>query len=278
MTTTREAGYAASMSYKHIRYEKSERVARVVLNRPRYKNAQSRLMIEEMDAAFTEANADDDVRVVILKGEGEHFSSGHDLGTPEDKEDTVKRPFPKGMRGQHQRSWDLYIEPTLRWRDLPKPTIAQVHGFCIFGGWMFAAAMDLIIAADDAMFLPSLLQYFSIPWDIGVRKAKEILYQSRFVKAAEAERLGFVNMVVPRDRLEAETTALAERIAESDRFTLRMLKIAINNAQDEMGFRSAIKNSHAHHMVLSAGGMLKGRELPSRMPGVDQALRKLEKS
>ena len=63
---------------------------------------------------------------------------------------------------------------------------------------MFAAAMDLVVASDDAMFLPSLLQYFSIPWDVGVRKAKEILYQSRFVKAEEAEKLGFVNMVVPR--------------------------------------------------------------------------------
>ena len=110
------------------------------------------------------------------------------------------------------RSWDLYIDKTLRWRDLDKPTIAQVHGFCIFGGWMFAAAMDLIVASEDAMFLPSLLQYFSIPWDVGVRKAKEeIFYQSRFVKAAEAEKLGFVNLVVPRERLEQETTALAER-------------------------------------------------------------------
>ena len=266
------------MSYKHIRYEKSDRIARVILNRPRYRNAQSRVMLEEMDSAFAEASNDDDVRVVILKGEGDHFCSGHDLGTPEEKDDIEKRPYAGGARGQHKRSWDLYVDKTLRWRDLDKPTIAQVHGYCIFGGWMFAAAMDLIVASEDAMFLPSLLQYFSIPWDVGVRKAKEILYQSRFVKADEAERLGFVNMVVPRDRLEAETTALAERIAESDRFTLRMLKIAINNAQDEMGFRSAIKNSHAHHMVLSAGGLLKGRELPSRMPGVDQALRKLEKS
>ncbi len=156
------------MEYKTILFEKHDRIAKVILNRPRYKNAQSRLMIEEMDAAFAAANEDDDIRVVILKGEGEHFSSGHDLGTPEDKEDR-RRPFPKGMRGQHMRSWDLFIDATLRWRDLTKPTIAQVHGFCIFGGWMFAAAMDLVVAADDAMFLPSLLQYFSIPWDMGAQ-------------------------------------------------------------------------------------------------------------
>lgn len=270
------------MSYKHIRYEKSERIAKVILNRPRYRNAQSRLMLEEMDRAFAQADNDDEIRVIILKGEGEHFSSGHDLGTPEEKEDGEKRPYARGVRGQHKRSWDLYVDKTLRWRDLDKPTIAQVHGFCIFGGWMFASAMDLIVASEDAMFLPSLLQYFSIPWDLGVRKAKEILFQSRFVKAQEAEKLGFVNMVVPRERLEEETMALATKIAESDRFTLRMLKLAINNAQDEMGFRSAIKNAHAHHMVLALGGYLRdrveGRPLPTRMPGVDQALRKMGKA
>ncbi len=208
-------------------------IGRVILRPAALQNAQSGRhdRSEEMDAAFAAANEDDDIRVVIFEGvRAKHFSSGHDLGTPRDKEEvTIKRPYPKGMRGQHQRSWDLYIDATLRWRDLTKPTIAQVHGFCIFGGWMFAAAMDLVVASDNAMFLPSLLQYFSIPWDVGVRKAKEILYQSRFVKAEEAEKLGFVNMVVPRDRLEAETTALAERIAETDRFTLRMLKMAINN-------------------------------------------------
>ncbi len=270
------------MSYKHIRYEKADRIARVILNRPRYKNAQSRLMLEEMDRAFADADRDDDIRVIILKGEGEHFSSGHDLGTPEEKDDAEKRPYPKGVRGLHKRSWDLYVDTTLRWRDLEKPTIAQVHGYCIFGGWMFAAAMDLIVAAEDAMFLPSLLQYFSIPWDIGVRKAKEILFQSRFVNAHEAERIGFVNMVVPREKLEQETTALATRIAESDRFTLRMLKLAVNNAQDQMGYRSAIKNAHAHHMVLGLGGYmqarLEGKPMPQRMAGVEQALRKMGKA
>ena len=145
------------------------------------------------------------------------------------------------MRGQHKRSWDLYIDATLRWRDLTKPTIAQVHGFCIFGGWMFAAAMDLVVASDDAMFLPSLLQYFSIPWDVGVRKAKEILYQSRFVKAQEAEKLGFVNMVVPRDRLEEETTALADAHRGDRSLHAADVKDRHQHAQDEMGFRSAIK-------------------------------------
>jgi enoyl-CoA hydratase len=143
---------------------------------------------------------------------------------------------------------------------------------------MFAAAMDLIVASEDAQFLPSLLQYFSIPWDLPIRKAKEILFQSRFVSAEEACRLGFVNMVVPREQLEAETMALAGRIAESDRMTLRMLKFAVNNAQDEMGFRNSVRNAHSHHLLLGVGRFLhdseEGRVLPKRMPGVEQALKK----
>jgi len=268
------------MEDKTVLYEKHDRIAKVILNRPRYKNAQSRRLLEEMDDAFAAANADDDVRVIILSGAGENFSSGHDLGTPEEKEDAERRRFPKGVRGEYARSRQLFLDNTLRWRDLDKPTIAQVQGLCIFGGWMFAAAMDLIVAADDAKFLPALLQYFSIPWDMPPRKAKEILFQSRFLDADEACRLGFVNMVVPRAELEAETMALANRIAESDRFTLRMVKWAVNSAQDAMGFSTAIRNAHSHHMVLSTDALIarmEGKELPKRMPGVDQALKKAGK-
>jgi enoyl-CoA hydratase/carnithine racemase len=269
------------MAYRHIQYETGDRIARVILNRPRYRNAQSRVLLEEMDDAFTRANEDNDVRVIILSGAGEHFSSGHDLGTDEEKEDHGRRPFGKGLRALYARSRQLYLDNTLRWRDLDKPTIAQVHGYCIFGGWMIASAMDLIVASEDAQFLPALLQYFSIPWDLPIRKAKEILFQSRFVGADEACRLGFVNMVVPRAKLAEETTALARRIAESDRMTLRMLKFAINNAQDAMGFRTAVRNAHSHHLLLGVGPFLRDagdeRELPRRMEGVEQALKKTPK-
>jgi enoyl-CoA hydratase len=269
------------MDYKTILFEKHDRIAKVILNRPRYKNAQSRVMLEEMDSAFADANADDDVRVIILSGAGDNFCSGHDLGTAEEKEDQERRPFPKGVRGEYMRSRQMFLDNTLRWRDLDKPTIAQVHGLCIFGGWMFAAAMDLVVASDDAKFLPALLQYFSIPWDMPPRKAKEILFQSRFVGAEEAHELGFVNMVVPRARLEEETMALANKIAESDRFTLRMVKWAVNSAQDAMGFSTAIRNAHSHHMVLGIGGLIQakmeGKGLPKRMAGVEQALKKVKK-
>jgi enoyl-CoA hydratase len=266
------------MEFKNILYDKDDRVAKVTLNRPKYRNAQSRVLLEEMDRAFADAEADDDIRVIILAGVGDHFCSGHDLGTPEDKADNEARPFAKGVRGEYARSRQLFLDNTLRWRNLDKPTIASVQGFCIFGGWMFAAAMDLIVAADDARFLPSLLQYFSVPFDIPVRKAKEVLFQSRFIEAAEAERLGLVNLVVPRAKLEEETMTFARRIAESDRFTLRMVKWATNLAQDEMGYSNAVRNAHSHHMVLGLGGYMQrkaeGHGLPRRMAGVEQALKK----
>ena len=269
------------MDYKTVLYEKHDRIAKVILNRPRYKNAQSRLLLEEMDSAFTDANADDNVRAIILSGAGDNFCSGHDLGTPEEKEDQARRPFPKGMRGEYMRSRQMFLDNTLRWRDLDKPTIAQVHGLCIFGGWMFAAAMDLVVASDDAKFLPALLQYFSIPWDMPPRKAKEILFQSRFVSAEEAQNLGFVNMVVPRANLEEETMALANEIAENDPFTLRMLKWAANSAQDAMGFSNSIRNAHSHYMVHGLGTYTKdkldGKGFPKVMPGVAHALKTRKK-
>ncbi len=269
------------MRFEAILYEKHGPVAKIIANRPRYKNAQSRLMIEELDRAFAAANADDDVRVIILAAAGDTFSSGHDIGTAEEKADMRRRPFPKGVRGEYALSRQLFLDTTLRWRDLDKPTIAQVQGLCIYGGWMFAAAMDLIVASADAKFLPALLQYFSIPWDIPLRVAKEAMFRSRFIGAEEAARLGFVNLVVSRDRLETETMALALEIAQNDPFTLRMVKWAANSAQDAMGFSHSIRNAHSHYMVQGLDGFTKdkldGKGFPKVMPGVAQALKTSQK-
>ncbi|HKV53797.1 MAG TPA: enoyl-CoA hydratase-related protein [Candidatus Binataceae bacterium] len=270
------------MAYTQVLLEKIDRVGRITLNRPRYRNAQSTVLLKELDKAFEETAADDDVKVVILAGAGDHFSAGHDLGTPDERTNPNSYFNTKGYKKRHIGSWELFLDNTLRWRDLPKPTIAQVQGYCIFGGYMFASAMDLIVASDDAMFLPSLTQYFSAPWDVGVRKAKEILFQSRFVDAHEALRTGLVNLVVPRSNLEQETLAFAARIAETDAFTLRMLKFAINNAQDEMGFRTAVRNAHSHHYLTRVQDYARaerGETGPvKRLPGVEQALKKLHQS
>ncbi len=265
--------------YTQIIYEKRETIARVKMNRPRYKNAQSRILLEELDRAFKQAVADDDIRVIILSGQGDHFSSGHDLGTPPQKEDDAQRPYPSGIMGQYQKQWEQFHDMGLRWRDLPKPTIAEVHGYCIFGGWLIASTMDIIIASEDALFLPSLLQYFSVPWDIGVRKAKEILFQTRFITAPEACDLGFVNSVVPLDKLESETQKLAERIAESDPIFTRLAKLSINQIQDAAGFRVAVQSAFSNYMIFHHAGLVRTekekQEGKRSLSRVDRALRHL---
>jgi enoyl-CoA hydratase len=266
------------MSYSQLLFEKVDQIGRITLNRPQYRNAQSTVLLQELDQAFERAAEDDEVKVIILAGAGEHFSAGHDLGTPDERDSPDSYFNTKGLKSRHIGSWRLFLDNTLRWRDLPKPTIAQVQGYCIFGGYMFASAMDLIVASDDAMFLPSLTQYFSAPWDIGVRKAKEVLFQSRFIDADEALRTGLVNLVVPRGELEAETLAFARRIAETDAFTLRLMKFAVNLAQDEMGFRNAVRNAHSHHFLTRVQEYQKmdqgAAARPRRLPGVEQALKK----
>lgn len=247
-------------NYRQVVYEKADAICRIKMNRPKYRNAQSRIMLEELDQAFKEAVDDRDVRVIILSGEGDHFSSGHDLGTPEQKADEIQRPYAEGAMGKYERQWELFHDMGMRWRDLPKPTIAQVHGFCIFGGWLIASAMDIIIASDDALFLPSFLQYFSVPWDIGARKAKEILFQMRFIKAQEAFELGFVNNVTSRALLQNEVQTLAERIVEADPLFTRLVKLSINQVDDAAGFRVAAQSAFSNYMLISQAGLVRSQQ------------------
>jgi len=266
------------MEYKHITYQPGK-VARLILNRPRYFNAQSRLLLEEMDDAFARAEADNEVGVIVLSGEGKHFSSGHDLGTPEEVEDRKERGFPTDGHGNYLRLRKQLVESALRWRNLQKPTIAMVHGYCIFGGWMIASAMDVIFASEDALFLPSHSQYFPVPWDIGARKAKEILFEHRFITAREACTLNFVNRVYPKDKLEEETLAYAGRVAENDPFNLRTCKYSINHMMDAMGFTSEIEAAFQAYFINRHMGYSQPEQLVPPVKSiarVEQALRNLE--
>jgi enoyl-CoA hydratase len=269
--------------YETIRYEQHGRVARLVLNRPQVRNAQSWQLTEELDAAFQHAADDRSVGVIVLAGEGDHFSAGHDLGSPEQKAEMEARPREEGLRGRYAGSWELNIDVNLRWRNLPKPTIAEVKGYTIFAGVAIASACDLIFAADDTMFLPTNYQYFAVPWDLGIRKSKEFLFESRFIDAQEALEHGMVNRVVPKERLEQETMEYAARVAENDPFQLRMIKLAINQAQDAQGFTQHIYGSFGHHILSQAGEQDPGyalrdprKEGQRRRPMVQRAVENYE--
>lgn len=231
-------------------------VRTITTNRPEVLNAQSRILLEELDDAFLCAADDPSVRVIILAGAGRHFSAGHDLGSPQEMEDQRKTPLEPGFRGEYRRLWERFFENTMRWRDLPKPTIAQVQGYCIMGGMMIASACDIIIASEDAQFADravkwggSHVQYFSMPWELGPRKTKEYLFTGDFIGAREAERLGLVNRVVARDRLEAETMAFAQRVAERDPYALKLAKASVNETQDAQGWRQAMENAFKNYML-----------------------------
>ena len=244
------------MDFRTILYEKLGAVLRITTNRPEVLNAQSRVMILELDRAFRMAVEDDDTRVVIVAGAGAHFSAGHDLGSPEELEDQKAHPVGPGMPENLKRLSELYLETTLRWREVPKPTIAQVQGYCIMGGLMLASCCDLIVAAEDARFADRSVrwggphvQYFGMPWDLGPRKTKEYLFTGDYLDAHEALSLGLVNRVVPREALAAATLELAQRIALQDPFALKMAKASVNGTMDIQGHRQAIEAAFKNYMM-----------------------------
>jgi len=244
------------MDYRTIRYEELGAVLRITTNRPHVLNAQSRIMLLELDEAFARAVQDANVRVIIVAGAGEHFSAGHDIGSPEELEDQKAHPVGPSLPENLKRLSELYLETTLRWRDVPKPTIAQVQGYCIMGGLMLASCCDLIVAADNALFADrsvrwggAHVQYFGMPWDLGPRKTKEYLFTGDYIGAEEALRLGLVNRVVPRAALAADTLALAHRIALQDPFALKLAKASVNETLDIQGQRRAIEVSFKNYML-----------------------------
>ncbi len=285
MTGYQHIKYATKPSaYKHVKYEVADRIARITLNRPAHANVQSTILLEELDHAIDAAGADRNVHVIVLSGEGKNWSAGHDLGTPEEMEHRKDYPIEDGTRGIFERSWRLYVDMHLRWRNVAKPMICAVHGYCIFGGWMVASTADIIFASEDALFLGSAFQYFSIPYDIHHRKAKEFLFQSKFIDAQQAKEMGLVNRVVPREKLMEEVMAYAADVAQNDPFDMRMTKLAINQALDAQGFTAHIMASHSTYITRRMGQLDPGYALPNprdsgkkRMPMVQVAMERYQR-
>lgn len=234
----------------HILYEVKDRIATIGLNRPEAANAQSMALLDELDAAWTRAAEDEEVKVIVLRAEGRHFSAGHDLKDrwPAPDEITLEWIY----RAENRR----YLDYTLRWRNTPKPSIAAVQGRCIAGGLMLCWPCDLIVAAEDALFSDPVVQmgiggveYHGHTWELGPRKAKEILFTGRPLTAAEAEQVGMVNRVVAREELDSATRELAERIAQMPAFGLRQAKRAVNQSLDVQGFYAAIQSVFDIHQT-----------------------------
>ncbi|HEX9643757.1 MAG TPA: enoyl-CoA hydratase [Acidimicrobiia bacterium] len=262
-----------------VRYVVDGAVATITMNRPDAANAQNTALIDDLDAAFDAAEADDDVRVVILAGAGKHFSAGHDLKAivgDEGDEWTAMRETPEGKL-RHERV--MYFDRCVRIHDFPKPTIAAVQGSAIAAGLMLAAMCDLIVAADDAVFANPVLRMTGAgveilvePWELGARKAKEFLLCAENWDAPTAERLGLVNQVVPREQLAEAARAMADKIALVPPVTAQVVKRSINHMVELQGQKQSweyhFMAHHWTHNTATALGALEERKGRSSMAEV----------
>lgn len=273
-----------------VLYESTEGVAWVTLNRPDFANSQNGQMLYALDAAFARAVDDGQVRAIVLRGAGRHFSAGHDIGSPGRDVDLPPRVAVTlwgdhtkldGAARQYTREQNLYLGMCRRWREIPKPTIAAVHGGCIAGGLMLAWVCDLIVAAEDAYFSDPVLrmgipgvEYFAHAFEMHPRVAREFLFLGERMGARRAYELGMVNRVVPADALTGEVAAIAARLAAMPPFGMTLAKQAFNRAEDQMGKHAAMDTAfNIHHLAhahaqMTTGSAISGQDARS-MAGKD---------
>ena len=255
-----DGGEITVEEYRRIEYdEPADGVGRVTMDRPGMANAQDPRMLAEMLDAFESADRDDEVDCIVLAGAGEHFSSGHDLA--DDQEDRISEAFwerhEESIEDQMRVEAEYFYEHAMRIRDLDTPTVASVQGNAVLAGIMIADVCDLIVASEDARFVnPSLrhvgtgAEVMTLPWSIGVRKTKELLWTGDPLHAEDAKELGLVNRVVPTDELESETLYLAERIALNPTLSLEITKKQLNFALDQMGQSDSQEYHFAMHQIV----------------------------
>lgn len=251
-----------------VRYERPhESVARLVLNRPEVGNAQDKRMIYELNDGFERAAADDDVKVILLTAEGNDFSTGHALRASAWRGDhrTVScwgNFDAPGIEGLMAREEEWYVNMCWRWRNIPKVTVAAVQGRVVAGGLMFMWPCDLIMAADDATFSDPIVplglngqEYFAHLWELGARRAKDILFTGRAITADEALTIGMVSRVVPKESLQRDALDLAVHIASRPSMGLKLAKQAVNQSQDAQGLWTAIQAAYSTHLIGHSNNM-----------------------
>jgi enoyl-CoA hydratase len=256
--------------YRFVTYESFDdgTIVRIMLNRPERRNAQHRSLLVDLDDAFTRAEQDDKVRVVILGGHGPLFSSGHDTGTPEMWAEMQPGPnmhptrainggTRNGVEQLMLQEWHYFFQNTLRWRNLRKITVAQVHGSVYAAALMLMWACDLIVAAEGTVFADVVgtrlgmcgVEYFAHPWEFGPRRTKELMLTGDSIDAEEAYRLGMVSKIFPLDELSDRTLEYARRIAKIPTMAALLVKESVNQTQDNQGFYNALHACFTMHQL-----------------------------
>lgn len=220
--------------------EKSGAIANLKLNRPEKLNAINGDMLDELIAALDSAEQDDDIRVLVLSGEGRAFSAGFDLepGKPDDGE---------SQEEYLRRELETDFNAIMRFWDCPKPVIAAVQGYCLGSSLEIAAVCDITIATEDALFGEPEVTFGSgivcliLPWIVGQKNARELLLVgSKNISASRAAAMGLVNRVVPAEQLMSEVMAVAEQLAANDANAVRLTKQAIRMSAEATGMRQAL--------------------------------------
>ena len=224
-------------------YETDDKVGIVTLNRPDKLNAISpELRVAAMEALI-QADEDPATRVVLLRGAGRAFCVGYDIGG-DDPEKASNRYDPLMWRDYLHQSCAFEMKP---W-DMKKPVIAQVHGYAVGGGCELAMFCDLTIAADDAKFGEPEVRFSAVgpalimPFIIGHKRARELLYMGDMIDAETAKEFGMVNRVVPADELDAAALKLAKRMALVDAEALYGTKLGLRRTAEAAGLRNGILN------------------------------------
>jgi len=225
------------MTFETIRYSVSGPLAWISLDRPHKLNAINAQMVRELNEALDRAEADDAVRVILLKGEGKAFSAGFDLDVAEVawNEQTI--------RAEAVADFELIM----RFWNCPKPTLAAVHTYCLGSAMEMAVACDITLAAEGCRFGAPEVKFGSgilallLPWLCGPKKAKEwLLTGNDRVTAEQAESWGLINRVLPSAELLGTAEAMALAIAGNDRLAVNMTKRAINRSCEIAGMQDAL--------------------------------------
>lgn len=215
-------------------------VARITLNRPEKLNAIDAGMLDQLEQILDSIERREDVRAILLDGNGRAFSAGFDIesAAPASRGDDLRRELERDF------------EVIMRFWDCPKPIVAAVHGYCLGSSMEIAALCDVTIAADDSRFGAPEVRYGSgivclvLPWIIGYKNASELLLAGDSnIDAARAASIGLVNRVVPAAALETEALAMARQIAANDAFAVRLTKRAIHRSMDIAGMRQALREA-----------------------------------
>ena len=225
------------MNLSRIRYETEGGLAWISLNRPEKLNSIDAAMVAELNQALDTAEADEQVRIIVLRGEGRAFSAGFDL------EDSCEPDDEQGLREELSRDFGIIM----RFWDSPKVTLSMIHGHCLGGAMEMALACDITIAADDCRLGAPEVKFGSgivaliMPWLCGPKKAKEwLLTGNDRITAQDARNWGLVNSVVPASELGAAARDMATAIALNDPVAVRLTKQAINRSNEIAGMKKAL--------------------------------------